>query len=333
MNGRITLKGKVTSLCISSDLSETIVGSAEGLMYRMRNSDMKTVKISESHRGAITAVTFPRDSSDRFATCSVDGSMVVWDLTDYHILCSGKCRDGGIPTCISYAFDCIISGWTDGKVRCFDGETGEMLWDISDVHKGGVTALQVSYNQRFMITGGENGDIRVWDIKSREMVSHLKEHTSAITSISIFEDDAHALTGSKDRNILCWDLRHEKRVASLRQRMGGINSFALLPDQLQVVSVGQERKLSFWDLREPDPIQSIALEGEALALSISSSGNFIVTGGKSQVLQLWLFEGGNRLADGMGHSGSINSVAFSPDDKQIVSVGEDGCIFVWNVYT
>mmetsp|Transcript_19000 Transcript_19000/g.62460 ORF Transcript_19000/g.62460 Transcript_19000/m.62460 type:complete len:90 (-) Transcript_19000:1655-1924(-) len=88
--------------------------------------------------------------------------------------------------------------------------------------------------------------------------------------------------------------------------MGGINSFALLPDQLQVVSVGQERKLSFWDLREPDPIQSIALEGEALALSISSSGNFIVTGGKSQVLQLWLFEGGNRLADGMGHSGSIN---------------------------
>jgi len=79
-----------------------------------------------------------------------------------------------------------------------------MLWDISDVHKGGVTALQVSYNQRFMITGGENGDIRVWDIKSREMVSHLKEHTSAITSISIFEDDAHALTGSKDRNILCW---------------------------------------------------------------------------------------------------------------------------------
>ena len=63
-------------------------------------------------------------------------------------------------------------GW---QVRCFDGETGEMLWDISDVHKGGVTALQVvsraheghhgymvafkvSYNQRFMITGGENGD-------------------------------------------------------------------------------------------------------------------------------------------------------------------------------
>jgi hypothetical protein len=47
-----------------------------------------------------------------------------------------------------------------------------------------------------MVTGGEEGDVRVWDIKMREMVAHLKEHNSAVTGVCILEDDAHALTGA-----------------------------------------------------------------------------------------------------------------------------------------
>ena len=65
------------------------------------------------------------------------------------------------------------------------------------MHKKGVSALAVSHNQRFFITGGVEGAVRIWDIKSRELVSHMTEHRDAVTCISIFDDDAHALTGSK----------------------------------------------------------------------------------------------------------------------------------------
>jgi cilia- and flagella-associated protein 52 len=51
-----------------------------------------------------------------------------------------------------------------------------------------------------------------------------------------------------------------------------------------------------------------------------------------QVLKLWDFASSALLAEGKGHSGSICSVKFSPDDRQIVSVGLDGNILVWNVY-
>ena len=42
-------------------------------------------------------------------------------------------------------------------------------------------------------SSGEDGDVRVWDIKSREMVSHLKEHNAAVTWIEIMDDDSHAV--------------------------------------------------------------------------------------------------------------------------------------------
>ena len=83
MNGKTYLTGKITSINVAPDGTEVVIGCSLCYMWRMRLSDMKNVKISEAHHGAITSVTFPRDSSDRFATCSVDGTVVMWDLSDY----------------------------------------------------------------------------------------------------------------------------------------------------------------------------------------------------------------------------------------------------------
>ncbi len=79
-------------------------------------------------------------------------------------------------------------------------------------------------------------------------------------------------------------------------------------------------------------MHSVSLNSEAFAVALSYSGNLVASGGKDQALRLWSFDGATHLADGMGHSGSIQSIVFSPDDRQMVSVGEDGCIFVWNIY-
>jgi WD40 repeat protein len=168
-----------------------------------------------------------------------------------------------VPTCIDFALECLVTGWTDGKVRCFDGETGQLLWELADVHKGGVSALAVSHNQRFLMTGGVEGSVRVWDIKSRELVSHMKEHLDAVTSIKIFDDDAHALSGSKDRNIICWDLKHEKRVASLRQRMGGVNCLCLYLDQVCCYGLHSFFFCNFAFLTQPPDISSLCLTPHA----------------------------------------------------------------------
>jgi WD40 repeat protein len=59
----------------------------------------------------------------------------------------------------------------------------------------------------------------------------------------------------------------------------------------------------------------------------------MVTGGTMGVLRLWEYETATLITSVAGHSGTVNSVAFSPDNKQVVSVGEDGCVFIWCLFS
>lgn len=72
-----------------------------------------------------------------------------------------------------------------------------------------MTALALSHNRRFILTGGPQGEVRLWELRTRELISHLKEHKQKITSLALYRDDTVALSGSRDRCILRWDLRHE----------------------------------------------------------------------------------------------------------------------------
>lgn len=66
--------------------------------------------------------------------------------------------------------DMMMTGWRDGQIRSHDADTGQLLWSIANAHAHGVTSLVVSHNERFLVTGGMDGELRVWELRSRELV-------------------------------------------------------------------------------------------------------------------------------------------------------------------
>lgn len=77
---------------------------------------------------------------------------------------------------------------------------------------------------------------------------------------------------------------------------------------------------------------SPAHDGEATCIVISHNGKLFATGGTDDMVKLWDMATGRLLADGVAHSSHVLDVQFSPDDRQLVSVGADGNTMVWNVY-
>lgn len=337
---KTTLAGGINGLDASPDGIQLLVSTDRGFIYRVRVSDFSCMLLGENHIADVLQVSFMDGVSDKFATCSEDTTIRLWDSNDYSVYARCAVLAGGHPTCCNFTEEVVISGWSDGRIRSFRVDNCESLWTIDNAHINGVTTLCISHNFKFLATGGNSGDVRVWEIRSRELISHLKEHTSTVTKVEVFDDDIHLLSCARDKSILCWDLKNEKRVSNHTQRMGGINSFTFHPEnQNKVLSVGQERKVTYWDLQKSDEEAVInsssnpSESDELFSIDISKDGSLFVTGGALGVLRIWDYNEGRCISEHSGHSNTITSVKFTPDGKQIISTGRDGLVLVWNIFT
>ena len=353
----VRLDGGVRALVLHAVNEESgelrvLAGTEQGTLYAasLCAADQRSLSapaaqahlIHESHADKVIAVAYPKGDSEQFATASTDGTVRVWDVNDYSVAAKGVCQVKltGEPLCMDFIGHVIFSGWQDGRIRAHDAESGEQLWTIDECHKQGVTALCVSSNRKFIVSGGAMGEVRVWEIRTREMIVNLKQHTMAVTALCLYDDDSHVFSASRDRTIYLWDLRAESRVKGLEQKMGGLNGLAVLPNHIELISIGQEKCVSLWDARESAPLQQVPTHIEQTCVATftpkgptyDSRQTVFATGSTDSKIRLWGYNPLRLLATGDGHSAPVRSVKFSPDGKQLVSVGDDAGVLIWNIF-
>ncbi len=198
----------------------------------------------------------------------------------------------------------------------------------------------MSNNNKFICTGGDLGEVRVWEIRSKEMMINLKEHISKVTKVQIFSNDIHLLTSAKDKSILMWDLQKEKRISSYNLAMGGCNNFCINPaDEQMMISIGQDRKITQWDLRQPKALKSVSshpynkadLSDELFALTWSHDGRYISTGGNLGIVRTWDANSLSLIGECYAHSKTCTSLSYTYDDKYLISCGADAQILSFEV--
>ena len=94
--------------------------------------------------------------------------------------------------------------------------------------------------------------------------------------------------------------------------------------------------LAVWNIRD----DQLALAEEfkrdgnnVYALACSQDGNWLLAGHVSGKIVVYDLMDLSVRAELSGHSMKVHSLAFSPDDKAVVSGGEDGVVKVWQVAT
>merc|ERR1740130_2404809 len=79
-----------------------------------------------------------------------------------------------------------------------------------------------------------------------------------------------------------------------------------------------------------DWVTAIATTNEDATMVLSSDGQFALSGSWDGSLRLWEIASGRTTRRFVGHSKDVLSVAFSVDNRQIVSGSRDKTIKLWN---
>lgn len=69
--------------------------------------------------------------------------------------------------------------------------------------------------QLLLATGGDDSQVRVWDLVAKSCIATLQGHFSAVTSLSTSPDGWHLLSGGRDGVVIAWSLRDFSKVATV----------------------------------------------------------------------------------------------------------------------
>eukprot|EP00747_Dinoflagellata_sp_TGD_P162298 gnl/TRDRNA2_/TRDRNA2_179744_c0_seq1.p1 gnl/TRDRNA2_/TRDRNA2_179744_c0~~gnl/TRDRNA2_/TRDRNA2_179744_c0_seq1.p1 ORF type:complete len:647 (-),score=126.95 gnl/TRDRNA2_/TRDRNA2_179744_c0_seq1:102-1958(-) len=326
--------GGVTSIALTCDGTHFFCGTNHSNIYWVDVDSLTAELRNTCHHERINQIAFPAGYSEVFATCSVT-DIRVWNASSRQELLRIQ-----VPNmechCLEFMRDgrSILSGWSDGKVRAFLPQSGKLLYVINDAHRNGVTALCPTSECGRLVTGGMEGEVRIWKIgkQTQTMDASLKEHRGRVYAIRICQDDSKAVTASHDGSCIVWDLMTKTRSLCLFESTQ-FKSIVYHPDESQLLTTGSDRKVAYWDTFDGQAIRVLEAseEGELTTLSISKSGSNYVTGGEERLLKLWDYDEGVCKYIGIGHSGSITSAAIAPDQSFVVSAGTEGAIFIWTM--
>ncbi len=199
-------------------------------------------------------------------------------------------RERGVSCCVAAAPDgtWLVQGVHTAIVR--RDMNGKELGRFTG-HEDEVRALAVSPDGTRIISGGKDRTVRLWDVKTGEMIAVKDLHTGTIHAIAYQPGGKIVASASADSTIRLWDASLAEQ-AVLTAHKNSVNAVAFSPDGLLLVSGSTDLTVRIWDVETRAELARLTgHRGDVSSVAVHPDGGQILSGGEGRFTHLWSLEG------------------------------------------
>ena len=313
--------GAVRWIHFSADGRHILTSGAEGVA-RLFSRDGRTVHSFDTTVVSGSAFVAP----DRIVTYGDDYTVRVHDLR-LSVLTELRGHFGKLRApAMSPRGDLLVTASWDGTAR---------LWDVLDreaprltgAHRGIVGIAQVSDGR--LVSAGRRGNLASWDRDTGELVTRYDIHPGA-RSLSLSQDGRAVVVTHVDAIARRYDV--ETGAEQQRYPIGGDFTAARFLDGRRVLTSVRRGGLGRLVVRGHDGAEHLLGEREGVtnALAWAPRSALVAASGWQPKITVWR-DDGTEVASWIAHSGRVNALAFSADERYLASCSDDATVRIWDL--
>lgn len=207
-----------------------------------------------------------------------------------------------------------------------DGPRARNLPTVRFTGHGRVTSAAFAPDGRTAFSGGDEGEIRIWDVWDGRELGRLEGHAGAVHGIAVSADGVLLVTCGADAAVRVWEVTTGRELARLDGHASAVRAIALAPDGRGAVSGDVGGRVVVWDLANVRGEYRIDEPGGVNAVAISPDGKLALAAGDSKSVAVWELESGREVSRNREHRQLVYSAVFSPDSTLVASGGGDATV-------
>ena len=205
-------------------------------------------------------------------------------------------------------------------------------------HSALVWSAVYSPDGRYILTGSNDGNVRLWDAIGGQLIRSYPTTTGRAVSGVAYSPDGHHVAGaSSDRNAYLWDIASDEQPRTF-QHGGAVNTVAFSPDGRYLLSTSNDSTARVWDVETGQETARLQHDGIVRSAVFSADGRRVLTGDYAPFIDvpsnatLWDWRN-ERILAALPHPDRIYVVAISPDGNYAVTGSRDGRARLWDLNT
>ena len=238
----------------------------------------------------------------------------------------------------------------------------EYIVQVIKEHKGPVVSVAFSPDGKYLLSGGEDKMLLVWNLSTSEVaykyednpyppralvvtqqnnvfigsgpdikmidlqnntLAVFKGYSTYIWSIGYAPERDKIVAGSYNYDVYVWDVGTQNVDMVLKGHKKSVLPVAFSPDEKYIVTGSLDKSVKVWN----------AQTGECLKTLERHSGKYFASASRDKTIRLWDFETGEVVRTFVGHDKGIFDIEFTPDGNHLLSASMDGSIRLWETRT
>lgn len=266
----------------------------------------------------------------------------IWSAPSFQELPFSPLRggEGGTLDDCKFSLDgtVILTASHNGMARGWDAQTGRLMFTTSTKHTARVNDVEPSPDGQRFLTISEDGTTRVWNLKTGEPIGPPLKDIMNVRSVQFCSDGRRLLTVSCDQGARVWDLATtdlSERPRPLIENERRLSS----PDGRYFLEGALTRELRVIEGSTGAEVLKLPHPSEVTYAAFSRDGQWIVTACaevnpvysmRNDVFVWDTRTGTQKNVFPIAHRYQVDHVAFSPDQKLLMTCGVDEAARTWS---